>query len=151
MQPHPDFVGAALPRAFALADFRLTPLSPDFTEEDYEAVMSSSADLKGFSGSWPEGLTLEDNRIDLAWHEREFTSNRSYSWIIRDDAGAYLGCFYIYPDIGGRGRAQAALWIRTMEERAPLARTLKEALVQWCQVVLPAQIALDWKCSPDVP
>ena len=106
MKPHPDFAGIDLPRECDLGGFRLTPLSPDHVEEDYAAVMSSADVLRGLFDDWPDGLTLEDDLIDLAWHEREFTTRRSFAWIIRDGEGSYLGCAYVFPAPGERGRSR---------------------------------------------
>ena len=37
--------------------------------------MSSVKHLQGLmdDSKWPENLTIEDNLIDLGWHQREFT------------------------------------------------------------------------------
>ncbi len=150
MEPHPDLADLDIPRRLKVGDFQLTPLSPEHTKEDFEAVTASASDLNGFFGSWPAGLTLESNRIDLAWHEREFTARRSFSWILRDDKDAYIGCFYIFPDIGATGKATAALWIKTMENRGAIARAIVPELQTWCASVLPESITLNWKCSPEV-
>lgn len=152
MKPHPDFSAVVLPRNFALGDFRFTPLSPEFTEEDFEVVTSSSVDLKGFfDDDWPTGLTLDSNRIDLAWHEREFTTSRSFSWIVRDESGLYLGCFYIFPEIASRGHATAALWIKAMERRGEILDAVAQLLQDWCKEALPETVSLTWKYSPAPP
>jgi hypothetical protein len=148
MGPHPDYAKLDLPREFALGAHRLTPLSPAEAEEDFEAVMASAHVLDEVFGDWPAGLTLENNRIDLAWHEREFTSRRSYSWIIRDDGGAYVGCFYLYPSLGTRGKTEAILWLCDLPDRAALAQGLKTSLGDWLVQVLPSSIALTWITSP---
>ncbi len=46
--------------------------------KDYDAVMSSVEHIRSSFNldpeeSWPEGLTLEEDLIDLGWHQREFT------------------------------------------------------------------------------
>ena len=150
MQPHPDFAEADFPRSFALGRFHLTPLSPEFVEEDFAAVTAAAPLLNGFFGDWPAGLTLEDNLVDLAWHEREFTANRSFSWIIRDPAGTYLGCFYLFPEIGARGRAKAALWFGDIPDRAASARALKPLLLDWLRDSVPTGIDITWSTSPAV-
>lgn len=149
MEPHPDFADVELPRSVTLTTCQMTPLSPEHTEEDYAIVMETAALLSG-PGEWPDGLTLEDNAIDLAWHEREFTEKRSFSWILRDSAETYLGCFYIYPAIGGRGTAKVVLWIRNRPDRETLCRQIKSELEAWCTDNVPAGIATRWTCKPDV-
>ncbi len=150
MLPHPDFADAAFPRDVELGGFHLTPLSPEFVQEDFEAVTAAAHLLNDIFDDWPADLTLEDNLLDLAWHEREFTSNRSFSWIIRDQAGAYLGCFYLFPEIGARGRAKAALWFADIPEREASAGKLKPLLQDWLDDHVPAGIEVTWTTSPAV-
>ncbi len=149
MGPHPDFADCDLPRHIDLAGFVLTPLSPEHAVEDFEAVRGSEAVMQGvFGGDWPVGLTLEDNRIDLAWHEREFTARRSFAWILRDDAQTYLGCVYIYPDLGRTGSAEVVTWIVDRADRIALSARLTAVLVPWLETALPAGLSLRWTQSP---
>jgi len=49
-------------------------------------------------GSWPaEPVTEDHNYVDLVWHECEFRDGGSYTYVLRDPAGGYLGCAYLYP------------------------------------------------------
>src|SRR3954453_11031384 len=49
-------------------------------------------------GSWPSGPVTEDyNYVDLVWHELEFREGSSFTYVLRNAAGAYLGCLYLYP------------------------------------------------------
>ena len=49
-------------------------------------------------GTWPDGLTLVVNLIDLAWHQREFTIGYSFAYtVMNDDESRCLGCGYINP------------------------------------------------------
>lgn len=115
MKPYPPFAGCEIPQVLTLGGFRLRWLTPADVEEDYRAVMESEADLLArFDRTWPKGLTLEDNRLDLAWHQREFECKRSFAWIIDDAAtGSYLGCAYVYPDWSPKGPMEAWWWFRT--------------------------------------
>lgn len=148
MKPHPDFAATDFPRSFLLGDHHLTPLTHAHVDEDFAAVMATAPLFGDFFGDWPNGLTLEDNLIDLAWHDREFTTKRSFSWIIRDSENVYAGCFYIFPEIGTRGKATAALWLCDIPDRAAVARLIKDALVAWTAEHLPDDIALTWTTSP---
>ena len=150
MLPHPDFAGIDFPRSLVLGQVRFTPLSPEYVDEDFDAVMASAPLLARVFGSWPEGLTREDNLIDLAWHEREFTSRRSFSWILRAGAGTYIGCFYIYPGIGHRGRAQVVLWLCDIDQRDQIAARLKTDILEWLAGTVPEGIVIDWLSSPAV-
>ena len=148
MEPHPDFVDIVLPREFALGSFVLTPLTMDVVEEDFAAVQDTAHLMDGIFGDWPNGLTLEDNRVDLAWHDREFTTNRSFSWVIRNGGGRYLGCFYLFPKIGRRGHAKAALWFCEMDDRDTVASTLVAALKDWLVTHAPPDIEITWTTRP---
>ena len=55
--------------------------------KDYDAVMSSVEHLKEtysaiWGSDWPEGLTLEEDLIDLGWHQREFTLCNSFAYTV---------------------------------------------------------------------
>lgn len=115
MRPHPKFKNFNVPAEYGLGDVRLKALSVDDLERDFNAVMESAADIKSVdpSSSWPDGLTREENLIDLAWHQKEFQSRRSFAWVIEDDTSTYLGCLYIYPSIDGDNTAQVHWWWRT--------------------------------------
>jgi hypothetical protein len=53
-------------------------------------------------GTWPtEEVTEEFNYVDLVWHECEFRDGGSFTYVLRDASGGYLGCAYLYP-MGGR-------------------------------------------------
>ena len=152
MQPHPDLAGGVPPRSAELGAFRLTPLAPAFAEEDFEVVTGSARVLRGFFGTdWPDGLTLEDNRIDLAWHEREFTAARSLAWILRDAAGAYLGCAYVYPSPGERLRGDIYLWLADTPDRIARLAAFRSELADWLAPWLPPGARYDWHVNDHVP
>ncbi|MDJ1009262.1 MAG: hypothetical protein QNJ13_15710 [Paracoccaceae bacterium] len=151
MDPHPDFAETALPRSAQLPSFRLTPLGPEVAEEDYEAVMSSADVLRGvFGDDWPLGLTLADNRVDMGWHDREFTACRSFAWVVRSPGGEYLGCAYVYPAIGARGAADVVTWVRDVADRAEVMRAFNTEFADWLAPFVPAGVALTWRSSPTV-
>lgn len=82
--PHPflpaDF---EVPATLDKDRFRLRMLSVNDVVRDYDAVMSSQVHLNGLFGSgWPEGLTLEQNLIDLGWHQKEFQRRRSFAYTV---------------------------------------------------------------------
>ena len=150
MNPHPDFAELDVPQSFTLGALRLDILTAQDVEEDFEAVTSSADVLRGiFGGVWPDGLTLAANETDLHWHQREFMARRSFAWIIRDDASdAYLGCAYVYPDIGHCGRGVATVWIRDCPDRVALQQTASDAFFDWVRGLLPADYQLDTQQPP---
>ena len=136
-----------MPRSLALPSFALTPLSPEFVDEDFEAVTSSVDVLSGLLGNeWPQGLTKEENRIDLSWHEREFTLQRSFSWIVRDPtSNVYLGCAYLFPEQGRSGKAKVVTWIRQQSDRIVLLEKLNLELKVWLESKLDGRnYILEW-------
>lgn len=145
MQPHPDLAGRMPPRSADLGLFRLSPLSPEHADEDFAVVTGSARVLRGFfGGGWPDGLTLAENRIDLAWHEREFTTCRSLSWILRDHADTYLGCAYVFPAPGERLRGAICLWLADMPDRLARLAAYQSRLGVWLHPWLPPGGRYDW-------
>ncbi|MBP6888750.1 MAG: hypothetical protein KBC21_03525 [Candidatus Pacebacteria bacterium] len=71
-------------------------------DEDYKNVIENEKLIKrtrGSAGGWPnpKKLTLEENRIDLSWHQREFENNTSFAFVLKSRTGEYMGCAYLYP------------------------------------------------------
>lgn len=145
MKPHPDFTTSVPPRRADLGICRLEPLAPDQAAEDFANVTASARVLHGLFGTdWPLGLTLAENRIDLAWHEREFTLGRSFSWILRDDTGTYLGYAYVCPGLGGRLIGDVYLWLADTPDRLPHLAAIRPQLADWLHSWLPAGARYDW-------
>ena len=145
MQPHPDFADTQLPREAEVGPFRLGPIGPAQAEEDYAVVMGSEPVLVGvFGDTWPTGLTLDENRIDMGWHDREFTARRSFAWIVRDGAGDYLGCAYLYPDIGTLGQGEVVTWMRDRPDRLALLEAFNIAFSAWLEPYLPKGYETRW-------
>ncbi|MEM6376246.1 MAG: hypothetical protein AAF686_08390, partial [Pseudomonadota bacterium] len=129
--------------------FRLSRLDASVMDEDFQAVTESTAVLTGlFGNDWPQNLTAERNLTDLHWHDREFTVRRSFSWVIRDLTGSYLGCAYLLPDPGERGMAQVFTWVRDMPDRVAINRAFDAELASWFADLLPGDLTLRWK-RPD--
>ncbi|MEM8632276.1 MAG: hypothetical protein AAGF74_13650 [Pseudomonadota bacterium] len=141
--PHPDFAGKAPPRSAAFGPFRLEILSPKDVQEDFEVVVGSAGVLQGLFGNpWPSGLTLEENMEDLERHEREFLNDQAFAWIIRSEAGRYLGCAYLKPDREAPGTAKVFTWIRNDPDRALQVATFNTAFLEWVRPHLPVGYAL---------
>jgi hypothetical protein len=64
---------ARVPEALQTEEFLVRPLRATDVALDYDAVISSRAELLPASGgTWPrEGFTLEENLADLQRHEQE--------------------------------------------------------------------------------
>ena len=115
MKPHPAFADRIVRKEHRLSGFVLKALGVADLDRDYAAVMESEADILEAhpNQTWPKGLTRDANLIDLAWHQKEFESLRSFAWIIEDGFGNYLGCTYVYPSIDGEQTADVTWWWRT--------------------------------------
>lgn len=112
----PDFEP---PAETELGGLFLRVLGVDDLVPDFEAVSESVETLPGLfspADTWPQGLTIRQNLLDLAWHEKEFQRGSSYSWGLWAAAGGrYLGSAYVYPDPTGAAAAHAPHWIRAGE------------------------------------
>lgn len=97
--------------------FHLRPLVIHDVVKDYDAVMTSIDHLQGIFGpsqSWPSPhLTLEQDLIDLGWHQKEFQCRRSFAYtVMAPDESTCLGCAYIEPTERKNFEAQAFCWVR---------------------------------------
>lgn len=122
-------------------------------EKDYEAVMSSVAHLQGvWRNNWPEGLTLEQNLVDLGWHHKEFQRRTSFAYtVVEPDESRVLGCVYIYPPSKRGFDAEVYYWTRQSELANGLEEELGQALQIWFEsewpfesVAYPGKV-LDWE------
>ncbi len=87
-----------VPEKLETEEIRLRMLTVNDLVKDYDAVMSSVEHLKStfrviWEESWPEGLTLEEDLIDLGWHQREFTLGFSFAYTVMSlEVSVCLGC-----------------------------------------------------------
>ena len=88
-----------VPEGLETPRFRLRMLTVNDVDRDFEAVMASKEHLHDIWGpGWPEGLTREQNLIDLGWHQKEFQRRSSFAYtVVAPDESRVLGCVYIYP------------------------------------------------------
>ena len=148
-----------VPEQLETPDFRIRKLTFHDAVLDYEAVMSSSHIIKetrGKAGEWPSPtMTLEDDQIDLAWHQREFENRTSFAYTVMSlDEKECLGCFYLYPpgfrgDISKDADVDVSFWVtQTAYEKGlypKLFTAIQEMLATWpfkkiaySNVVLPS-------------
>ena len=95
--------------------FVLRPLTIEYVEEDYEVVMSSVDHLYKLmdNSEWPKGLSLQENLIDLGWHQREFTLGHSFTYtVLSPESNKIIGCCYIYPSANTQYEVQVFFWIK---------------------------------------
>ena len=104
--------------------------------KDYDAVMTSVDHLRGVFGpesTWPAAdLTLEQDLIDLGWHQKEFQIRRSFAYtVMSPDESVCLGCCYIYPSDKGGFAAKAFWWVRSSALAEGLDDRLGAAFRAW--------------------
>jgi hypothetical protein len=120
---------------------KLRPLTLQDVDKDYEAVMSSSNRLRTLFNpdrDWPEGLTLEQNTIELGWHQVEFQLRTSFAYtVVSLDESRILGCTYIYPAIKSDYDVEVTMWVRESEADTGLDEHLFEAVYDWITQVWP--------------
>lgn len=85
-----------VPATLETAEFRLRMLTVHDVVKDYDAVMTSVQHCKTiWGGRWPDGLTIEQNLIDLGWHQKEFQTRRSFAYtVVQLDEARVLGCVF---------------------------------------------------------
>jgi hypothetical protein len=97
--------------------YYLRMLSVDDLEKDFAAVVASAERLRGLldpDSPWPEGLTMGEDLIDLAWHQREFTIRHSFAYtVMAADESRCLGCLYVFPSDRRGFDAAVYYWVRS--------------------------------------
>ena len=89
--------------------------------QDFEAVIASTDRLRGLFGpgsAWPDGVTMAEDLIDLAWHQREFSIRHSFAYtVMASDDSRCLGCVYIFPSDRRGYDATVFYWSRRSPTR----------------------------------
>jgi hypothetical protein len=119
----------------------LRPIRENDAAIDYPAVMGSRERLWTIFGEpwgWPpETMTVEQDRADLARHEREIRDHLSFNYAVLDaDESTLLGCVYIDPAERIGADADISWWVVDTEVGGPLEAALATFVPDW--------IASDW-------
>ncbi len=75
----------AVPTGLETKRLRLRALIISDSVKDFDAVVTSEERLRRLhnpGGSWPKGLTLEQNQIELGWHQTEFQMRTSFAYTV---------------------------------------------------------------------
>jgi hypothetical protein len=112
--------GFEVPALLETDRFRLRPLTVHDVVKDYDAVMTSREHLwRQFGQAWgwpPADLTLEQDLIDLGWHQKEFQRRSSFDDAVMSlDEARLLGCVYVDPPEKAGYDAEVCLWVRASE------------------------------------
>jgi hypothetical protein len=135
-----------VPDKLQTEEFLVRPLRASDAALDYDAVISSRAELLLHSGGvWPrEGFTLKENLADLEMHEQEFLDRAAFAYTVMNPTETEcLGCIYIDPlenflDHVPEGAgylldktAYVTFWARQSRLADELDRRLLQALISW--------------------
>ncbi|QFZ21793.1 GNAT family N-acetyltransferase [Saccharothrix syringae] len=124
------------------ADHHLRPIRESDVDVDYPAVMGSRErlwSLYGEAWGWPPAtMTPEQDREDLARHEREQEAHESFNYaLFNADETALLGCVYIDPLEDRGDDALISWWVVDEHVGTDLERALDEFVPKWIAEVWP--------------
>src|SRR5215510_12527570 len=149
-----------IPEKLETQEFRLRMLTVNDVVKDYDAVMTSVQHLKTIwlGGTWPEGLTFEQDLIDRGWHQKEFQRRASFAYtVVTPSESKVVGCVYINPMPKRGYDAVVYLWARQSELERGLESRLFSALKEWLakewpfkKVAFPGR-DIDWKEWAKIP
>jgi hypothetical protein len=129
-----------LPGRILTDRFLMRPLIVSDAEPDYEAWRSSLDHLRGVFGpdaDWPT-MSLHDNAIDLAWHQRERDAASSFAYTVFDPTDTTcLGCVYICPPRKVPFDAEVFYWVRASEVATGLDDDLGSFVRRWVTEAWP--------------
>jgi hypothetical protein len=143
------FYNGPVPQVHQTGQFTFRPLTPEYTDLDYAALMASKTILREWSNSpWPQDdFTLDANRKDLQRHHDEFQRGEAYTYtVLNPDENRIEGCLYIYPlaEVLGHfgastevintvepGEANLSFWIRA--DRLDDEGLLLKTIVDWLE------------------
>ncbi|WP_086826122.1 GNAT family N-acetyltransferase [Allokutzneria sp. NRRL B-24872] len=139
--------GATVPTELARGGVLARALTRADLADDVAGINASlELILQTRGGAWPTGpVTEEHNYVDLVWHECEFRDGGSYTYVLRDAAGGYLGCCYLYP-MGGRTKLTEELldhdvdvswWVTPNAYELGFYPRVHAALKHWLATDLP--------------
>jgi hypothetical protein len=132
---HPERVELA-------SGYHLRPIRESDTAIDFPAVMGSRDRLWTIFGEpwgWPPAtMSFEQDRADLARHEREQHAHLSFNYAVLDEEESLLfGCVYIDPAERAGADADISWWVVDNAVGGPLEAALFEFVPQWIAAAWP--------------
>ncbi|HEY4460065.1 MAG TPA: GNAT family N-acetyltransferase [Pseudonocardiaceae bacterium] len=120
--------------------YHLRPIRADDTPIDYPAVMGSRESLwarYGPTWGWPSAtMTEEQDRADLARHEREIAEHVSFNYaLFNEDETALFGCVYLDPS--DRDEAEISWWVVDELAGGEVQRAFDEFVPAWIASAWP--------------
>jgi hypothetical protein len=82
---------------------------------------------------WPrEDMTIEQNIVDLGWHQKEFQLRSSFDYaVMSPDESRLLGCVYVDPPYEEGTDADIWFWARQSELASGLEDVLAAFVRSW--------------------
>ena len=154
--------GWTAPTELEYDDIRATAINRTHNHDDVQGINASLELIRRTrGGSWPTGpVTADFNYVDEVWHECEFRDGGSFTYVVYDSHGQYLGCCYLYP-MGRRTPLSAELvaydvdvswWITPDAFERGYYPKLYAALRCWIETVFPFARAYYSNAEiPDLP
>jgi hypothetical protein len=130
-----DFVHPV--RADLPTGHHLRPMRAADTEIDFPAVMGSRERLWAIYGpawGWPPvTMTPEQDREDLAHHERDIAAHASFLYgLFAEDEAELLGCVYVDPpEKAGGADAEVSWWVVDALVGSEVERALDAFVPRW--------------------
>ena len=124
------------------AGYHLRPIRKSDVDIDYPAVMGSRERLwsiYGVAWRWPSStMTLEEDRLDLARHEREMEAGGSFNYAILDEPEhRLLGCVYLDPSPEPEHDAVVSWWVIDEMVGTELDLRLRDFVPAWIEKSWP--------------
>ena len=152
-----------IPTLLTTEAFRIRPISIHDVVKDYDAVMTNREhlwDLFGEAWGLPqEDLTLEQDLIDLRWHQKEFEMGSSLDYaVMSPDERRLLGCLYMDPPDKAGFDAEVYFWARQDGPEQGLEGELERVVRRWISEEWPLERVAypgrdipwkDWDAMPD--
>jgi hypothetical protein len=140
----------------------LRPIGEADLDLDYPAVVGSQVRLFGIFGpawGWPPAdITREQDRADLARHEREIEAHESFNYALFDShETVLLGCVYIDPPFKIGADADVCWWVVDELVGSPLEAALETLVPSWIATAWPFEIVrypgrdLSWEAWLGLP
>jgi len=131
-----------VPHDFAIPDlvtanFRLEPLGLRWLAEDFAAVTDTIDHLDGkvmppSAMADAPAFTIEDDLIELAWHQREFRTRQSFAWIAVDlETMRSRGCAYLFGSPHPDEDAVGFVWARWDPDEPTADEHLYSSVRKW--------------------
>ena len=139
----PDLIPESepVPQRTGRSEFVIRPLTISDVDMDYEAVMASRDRIRGTFGptdEWPsDDLTREQDRIDVAWHHKEFQRRDAFTYAVTNpDETVEFGCLYVVPTDTDHDAA-VYFWIANTAVEQGLEADIESHIRDWLSEAWP--------------